>query len=168
MDPIMVILRIVHIGAGVFWVGGFLFLVFILVPRVRALGPAVQGPVMGTVMGAAVPVFIASALLVIGSGAWMALKLRWGVLDSFFNDAWGWAILIGFVLTVVGFLLGLLVTRPTMLKAAALGASLQGAPPSPEQGAQLGALQTRISRASHTTATLLLAAAVSMAVARYI
>jgi uncharacterized membrane protein len=169
MDTVdMIGLRIIHIVAGVFWVGGFLFLTFILIPRLRALGPAVQGPVMGSVMKLAVPAFLSAAGLLMASGVWMALKLRWGVLDSFFNDAWGWAILVGAVLTVLAVLMGLLVTRPAMLGAAAIGASLQGSPPTFEQGAQLGALQKRMSRASHTTSALLVAAVICMAVARWI
>ncbi len=168
MDPLMVILRIVHILSGIFWVGGLIFVVFILLPRVRSLGPTVQGPVMGSVMGLAIPAFITAALLVIGSGTWMALKLRWGILDTFFADPWGWAILVGFVLTVIGFFVGLLVTRPTFQQVAQLGASLQGRAPTPEEGARLGALQTRMLRAGHTTAALLLGAVVSMAAARFI
>ena len=42
MDIEFVILRILHIGFGVFWVGSALFLVLILEPRLRALGPAIQ------------------------------------------------------------------------------------------------------------------------------
>ena len=168
MNMDMVGLRIIHIVAGVFWVGGFLFLTFILIPRLRALGPAVMGPVMGSVMKLAVPAFLTSAGLIIGTGVWMALKLRWGQLDTFFDVAWGWTILVGFVLTVLAVFMGLLVARPAMLGAAAIGASLQGSPPTPEQGAQLGALQKRMSRASHTTAALLVGAVISMAVARYV
>ncbi|MDP6509558.1 MAG: hypothetical protein QF573_11120 [Chloroflexota bacterium] len=91
----MVVLRTVHIGLGVFWVGSFLFMTFILSPRLKQLGPAVQGPVMGAPVPITIPTFITAALLVIGSGAWMALKLRWGVLDTFLTSAWGLRCLSG-------------------------------------------------------------------------
>lgn len=86
MDPLMIVLRVVHIGAGVVWVGGALFLVLVLAPRLKRLGPAVQGPVMAAIVPVFVPMFSYAALLVIGSGIWIALKLRWGVLDRFFAD----------------------------------------------------------------------------------
>ncbi len=62
---------------------------------------------MGSVMKLAVPAFLTAAGLIVSTGVWMALKLRWGVLDTFFNDAWGWAILVGLVLTIIAVLMGL-------------------------------------------------------------
>lgn len=41
MDSLMVVLHTVHIGLGVFWVRSFLFMTFILSPRLKQLGPAV-------------------------------------------------------------------------------------------------------------------------------
>ncbi len=46
MDLEMVVLRILHIVFGVFWVGSAFFLVLILEPRLRALGPEIQRPAM--------------------------------------------------------------------------------------------------------------------------
>ena len=168
MDPLMVVLRTVHIGLGVFWVGSFLFMTFILSPRLKQLGPAVQGPVMGAPVPITIPTFITAALLVIGSGAWMALKLRWGVLDTFLTSAWGLTMFIGAALMVIGFLVGLLVSRPAMRELVGIGASLKGQPPTPEQGARMGVLAKRIPMAGYVTSALLMAAAIEMAIARYI
>ncbi len=160
----MVVLRTVHIGLGV----SFLFMTFVLSPRLKQLGPAVQGPVMGALVPVTIPTFITAALFVIGSGAWMALKLRWGALDTFFTSAWGLTMLIGAVLTLIGFLIGLLVSRPAMRELVGIGASLKGQPPTPEQGARMAVLQQRIPKAGYLTSALLVAAAIEMAIARYI
>lgn len=48
-DPLMVVLRIVHIVLGMFWAGSAVFLAVILEPRHRSLGPEVQRPVMGAI-----------------------------------------------------------------------------------------------------------------------
>ena len=48
-DPLMVVLRIVHIVFGMFWAGTAVFLAVILDPRLRSLGPEVQRPVMGAI-----------------------------------------------------------------------------------------------------------------------
>src|ERR1041384_4189808 len=42
---VIALLRLIHILAGVFWVGGVLFLTRFLLPTTSALGPA-AGPVM--------------------------------------------------------------------------------------------------------------------------
>ncbi len=168
MDPLMIVLRVVHIGAGVVWVGGALFLVLVLAPRLKRLGPAVQGPVMAAIVPVFVPMFSYAALLVIGSGIWIALKLRWGVLDRFFADEWGYAILAAFVLTVAGLGLAMTVSRSAMNAAMALGASMQGRPPTPEEGMQMGAIQGRITWSTRATTGLLVLAVIAMASARWL
>ena len=47
MDILMASLRILHIVAGVFWAGSVFFLVLILEPQLRKLGPMHMKPVMG-------------------------------------------------------------------------------------------------------------------------
>ena len=49
VDVLMIALRIIHVVAGVFWAGSAFFMVMILEPRLRALGPQYQGPVMGAI-----------------------------------------------------------------------------------------------------------------------
>ena len=40
MDPLLVMLRLLHVGLGVFWAGTIFFIVLYLEPSVRAAGPA--------------------------------------------------------------------------------------------------------------------------------
>ena len=96
----------------------------------------------------------------------MALKLRWGILDTFFIGAWGWAILAGSILTVAALLVGMLISRTAIDEAMELGGSIQGRPPTPEEGMRLGALQGRITWSTATTAALLVGAVIAMASAR--
>jgi len=82
---VIALLRLLHILAGVFWVGGVLFLARFLLPTAAALGPA-AGPVMDhlnrvgrlsqTLLGAGVVTVLAGFTLywrdAAGSGAaWM-------------------------------------------------------------------------------------------------
>ena len=152
MDIGMILLRIVHILSGVVWTGGALFLVLVLALGLRKLGPTVQGPVMRTIVPVFSPMFSIAALLLIGSGAWMALKLRWGILDTFFIGAWGWAILAGSILTVAALLVGMLIPRTAIDEAMELGGSIQG----------------RITWSTATTAALLVGAVIAMASARWL
>jgi hypothetical protein len=164
----MVVLRAVHIGIGVFWVGSFLFMTFILSPRLKTLGPPVQGPAMGALVPVTIPVFITSASLVITSGAWMALKVQGGALDTFFTSSWGLSLTIGAVLTLIGFGLALSISMPAMREVVRIGASLKGQPPTPEQGMRMGYLAARIQRFGQMTAALLILAVGAMAIARYV
>ncbi len=106
MDPLMVALRIVHILFGIVWVGSTIFIHLILLPSLRAEGARAEAPVMRRINAFIIhPLIGASALLVVASGATMALRLRWGLLDQFFVNAWGYAILIGFIAAMIAMFL---------------------------------------------------------------
>jgi uncharacterized membrane protein len=51
MDTLMIILRLIHIFAGTFWVGGAALVVFFISPTAKSLGPD-GGKVMQGVVGA--------------------------------------------------------------------------------------------------------------------
>ena len=106
MNVEFVVPRIAHIVFGVFWAGSAVFLATILEPRLRALGPAVQGPVMRAIMPVMGPSMLLSAAITIAAGTTLALRLRQSHLDRFFDTGWGWAILIGFVASMTAFGLG--------------------------------------------------------------
>ena len=127
-DPLMIILRLIHIVFGAFWVGSAVFLALILEPRLRALGPAHQGPVMGPAIGTA-------AVLTILAGIWMSVKLYSGRYDLWFSTGLGYAILFGAIAAVIAFGFGM-ATGVLANKMTSLGRSLDG-PPTPEQAAQL-------------------------------
>ena len=89
MNVEFVVLRLLHIVFGVFWVGSAVFLAAVLEPRLRALGPAIQRPVMrdlGNVMG---PIIGISGFITISAGIALALRLRWDTLDRWFQHRMG-------------------------------------------------------------------------------
>ena len=168
MDPFMIFLRIVHILFDALWLGGGIFLTFVLGPRLKAIGPPVAGQVFRSVVPVAAMVFTVSSGLVIATGVTMALKVKWNVLDTFFTSRWGYAILIGFIATVLAFIIGPLVAKRTADKIVALLGSMQGGPPTPKQAQELGGLQQRFNRAGIATVSLLLVAMGAMSAARFL
>ncbi len=166
MDPWMVVLRIVHIGFGVFWVGTGIFFTFIFMPRLRAEGAAVQASIWRIIMSAEI-VFPVSALLVIGSGVAIALTVKWGVLDTWFVSAWGYAILIGFIATLIGVVVSIrregLARRTTQL-----AKSLEGREPSPEEASEMESLHAQMTAGSVAELIPLLIAVGAMAAARWL
>ncbi len=164
-------LRLVHVLAGVFWVGSALFMAAFIVPTVRAIGPA-GGQVMqqlGQVRK--VPVYMMSSMaLTLLSG----IALYWRAAGGFGN---GWAgsgpgitFGVGGVLAILAAALGLTMGMPTARRLGALAGSIakSGAPPSAEQMAEMQRLQGRMSTVGALGAGLLVLATAAMAVARYV
>jgi hypothetical protein len=168
---IVLILRLFHIGAGVFWVGSVLFVARFLLPSVTALGPA-AGPVMDQLNRVR---RVPQALL--GAGFVTVLSgfgLMW--IDSLgFRGPWmasptGRVFGAGAGFALIGLIIGFTVNRPTAQRLGALGAAIQagGAPPTAEQTATMRALQARLGSATRAVAVLLVLATAAMALARYV
>lgn len=167
----LLVLRVVHVLGGIFWVGSMIFNTFFLMPALAAVGPA-AGQVMAGLqqrrLFTAIPVV---AVLTILSG----LRLMWitsaGFVDGYLASARGATFAISGVLAVIAFFIGILVLRPAALRAGALGAQLASAA-TPEARAELGAqlakLRQRSAQVSTILVWLLLLSAVGMAVGRYL
>ena len=167
MNVEFVVLRLLHIVFGAFWVGSAVFLAAVLEPRLRALGPAIQRPVMrelGRVMG---PVIGISGLITISAGITLALRLRWDTLDKWFSTGWGWAILIGFIASMLAMAAGG-ATDATGRRMGQISSDPEQGPPSPEQIAEMQRLGARLTTLVRAAAVLVLIAVGSMASARFV
>jgi len=168
---IVVVLRLFHIGAGVFWVGGVLMFARFIFPAVQAVGPA-AGPFMDQLTRVRQ---LPRALL--GAGfvtSLSGLLLYWhdsaGFQGAFMSSVPGMAFGTGGLLAIVALVIGLVVNAPTAKRLGALAAAVQtqGAPPSPEQSAQMQQLQARLGAAGRIVMVLLVLATAAMATARYL
>jgi len=164
------LLRAVHIVAGAFWVGGVFLNAIFLIPSIMAAGPA-GGAVMREMVQRRLPAFMntvmATALL---SGIWL-----YGWNSDGFHLAWiatgtGLAFTFGALCAIATAVVGAVVTVPAVKRIGQLGAAIVagGGAPSPEQAAEMGALQRRMLDAVRVSAALLIAATIAMAVARYV
>jgi hypothetical protein len=168
---IVVVLRLFHIGAGVFWVGGVLMFARFIFPAVQAVGPA-AGPFMDQLTRVRQ---LPRALL--GAGfvtSLSGLLLYWhdsaGFQGAFMSSVPGMTFGTGGLLAIVALVIGLMVNAPTAKRLGALAAAVQtqGVPPSPEQSAQMQQLQARLGAAGRMVALLLVLATAAMATARYL
>src|SRR5262245_57978450 len=133
------LLRIIHIVAGVFWVGGTLFVAFFVGPTVGATGEAGQKFVahmtnnlrFNNRMAAAAGSTILAGLILYG------LDARAGA--TWQRSAFATGLNIGAGFAIIGFIFGILVGRTTQ-RMAQLGAQMQGKP-SPAQLTQIQTLQ---------------------------
>jgi hypothetical protein len=159
------LLRIIHIGAGVFWVGGSLVMTFFVAPSIGVIGESGQkfiGHLMNNLK------FSSRMAAASGSSILAGLILFW--LDARAGEAWlrsdfatGLSIGAGFAL--IGFVAGMLFGRTTRAMAH-LGAQIQGKP-KPEQQAQMQKFQKRQSAYSIVSTVTILLSVIFMSIARY-
>lgn len=165
MDLYVIALRILHIVFGVFWAGAAMYFAFILQPRLRALGPAIQGPVMAALAPIMGPTMTASGTITIVAGALLAIRLDF--FDRFPDTAWGWAIFLGLVLALAAMVSGM-TTMVSGNRMVSLGRKAVDGGLSPEEGAEMTRLGARLPRLGYFTAIVVLVAIGTMASARYV
>jgi hypothetical protein len=168
MDSVMVSLRILHIGFGTFWVGSDLFVVLLLEPRLRALGPDIQRPVMRALTRVMPPIMMLSSVVTLATGVALTLKMRWDFLDTFLASGWGWAILIGFIMAVVAMIVGFGLLPAVTARMERVARSIEGRQPSAEEALELDRLNARIVLLARSNSALLLIALGTMAAARFV
>jgi hypothetical protein len=171
MDTYMVVLRIVHILAGVFWVGAAFTTILFLQSTAREVGPA-AAPFMAHLAGKKhlVDWVLRAAGLTVVAGLLLYWRVTGGLEVDRITSAPGISLTIGALCAIAAFTLGLSVVRPTIMATLAIGKAVaeSGGPPTPEQGAQLQALQHRSRSVGRIIVPLLIVAVAGMAAARYL
>jgi hypothetical protein len=157
------LLRIIHIVAGVVWVGGTLIMTFFIGPTVGATGEAGQkfvGHLMSNLkfsnrMAAASGLTILAGFILYFRGGAALMESRFGI-----------GLGIGALFALIGFVAGMFIGR-TIKAMAELGAQMQGKP-TPDQLKEMQALQKRQATVSMISTVAVILATVFMAIARYL
>jgi hypothetical protein len=169
-QAIMLGLRFLHIVSGVFWAGAVLLMVGFIFPAVRASGPQ-GGRFMEEVAKRRLPVFmnIASGLTML-SGLIMYIGAIAMTDGAWLDTRSGMGFTVGAVATIIAAAIGGTVSRRSQQRMADIGQAIKasGGAPTPEQAAELGAVQARMAKAMRVVAALLLIAVTSMATSRYL
>jgi hypothetical protein len=171
---VVIILRLLHISFGMFWVGSALTTSFLTLPTVRATGP-VGGQFFGEFMrrNRYSNLMLVAGLVTIASG----LALYW---DFYVGLAWSLSRpgpetifgLGGLVAIVVAVAANTMIPSVSK-KLAEIGRSIQaaggnGGMPASELLAERGRLSLRLARIGMANAALLVVAGALMAVGRYV
>jgi uncharacterized membrane protein len=171
MDVPFLILRLVHIVGGVFWVGAGLLMLFFIAPTVRILGAEGQAFMQGFMRhsnyGRAMAI---SSLLTTVSGVLLFVRMSGGVNSAWMQSTSAAVLSVGAVAGFLAFAVGMGVIGPAAVRLARVGEALAvaGGPPSPEQGSQIRRLQVRVDRAQQYEVVLMVIALGGMALARYV
>ncbi len=170
MDLYMVVLRVIHILAGIFWVGTLLFMLGFIVPAVRATGPG-GGPFMLSLLQRtrfrlALPV---AGLLTTAAGVLLYYRASDHFNSDWMSSTGGVVLSIGALAGISAFLIGMIVVRPITERLGRLLSDMSGqqGPPSEGQSAEMRRLQERNGRFSLYVAVLMIVSVVGMAAARY-
>ena len=165
----MTILRLLHIVCGVFWAGATLYLAGFIIPAVKSLGPDGGKFMQQLSRTNRLPIVMnVTATLTVLCGILMMAQLSGTFQTEWFLKTHGMLTTIGGALGLTGYLVGLLVSLPTILRVNAIGKLVaeKGGPPSPEQMQELMHLRTKLFTATNIIAVLLLVTVMLMSIVR--
>lgn len=172
MDPVVIILRLVHVVAGILWVGGAFFTFRFVEPTVAELGPRAEEFLNQIMVKRKAPIYftILSGLTVLAGTALFWIDSAGDPIGWITRDATGLSFGVGGLAAWAAFITGPLVLKPAFERLGELGAQAKaaGGPPSAELMAEIGAVQARLKVIGQIDIVLLSIAIVTMAVARYL
>lgn len=162
--------RIIHVLGGVIWVGSMFFVSMFLIPSVTEAGPDGAKVMAGMAKRKWMIVVPIIALLTMLSGIWLFWRVSMGFNSAYMSSGPGRTYSLGGTMAIIGFLIGITVTRPAMMKIGRLTASLANASPAERETimSEVEKTRTRGERWGRVIAFLLIGAATLMALGRYV
>ena len=171
MSTELLVLRLVHILGGIFWLGSGLFTTFFLMPALGRVGPAAAGPVIGALQQRRLfTILPVVAVLTMLSGLRLFQIVSAGFAPAYVSSRTGQTFIWSGIAALLAFLLSIVVARPAALRAGQLGASMASVPEEERaaRAAEVERLRRRSAVASVAAMVFLVGAAAGMAVARYV
>jgi len=169
MVILIIVLRIIHIFSGVFWVGFSFFNIGFLQPTVKATGAEGQKTMQYlTQKTRLLSTVYTSATLTMLSGLIMYWILS-GFRLTFMSSGYGLVLTIGSISGIIAWIYAVVVIRGIFMRMQTIGQEVQaqGSPPTSEQAAQMQALVARLGKVGQVALVFLVIALLGMATARY-
>lgn len=171
MDIVVLVLRLLHIFGGVFWVGGTFMLAGFIEPSVRATGPE-GGKFMQRLAGQSG--FTQAMSVAAVANVLAGLLLYWrdsgGLQLAWITTGTGLTFTLGGLMGIVAAVIGFGVTGANAGKLAALGKQIAaaGGPPTPAQLSQVQALQEKLRQGGQINTVVMIVVLLCMSLARYL
>ena len=166
MHTLLLVLRLLHVFGAIVWGGTTILFFFILGPAIAATGDAGRKFAQHLVLKARLTTVISAAA---GLTVLAGVGLYWidsvGLTSPWMTSGAGIGFALGGLAGLVAFIFGIMFGRNNEA-IAKIGASLQG-PPTPEQMANLQAIQRRQKTVGLIMTIAIIIAIVCMATARY-
>ena len=170
MNVVMVVLRLIHIFAGIFWVGTVWYFALFFLPRVKTFGQD-TGRIMQTMSAQPFPAYMTTAAVLVAlSGILMYANASAGFSGAWIATPAGIVLTLAAILGILAVLEAVLVSRPTAERMAQLGREVAASagPPSPAVMQAMQALSAKLERAVYRTAYIVLVTVIGMAIFRYV
>jgi len=165
----IIILRLLHIGFGVFWAGSAIFFALFIMPSLKAAGP--DGVKFMQALGkSGYPIAaMIAALITIISGFLLIWTLSGGFEPMWFRSWYARILTSGATLALIAFIIGFTVNRPSAARMNKISEAIakQGGPPTPEQLTEMMQIRKKIFTATNYIAILLGLAIAGMSIFRY-
>ncbi|RJP49661.1 MAG: hypothetical protein C4583_12070 [Anaerolineaceae bacterium] len=166
---VILILRILHIGSGIVWVGSATLYLLLIIPAARSAQSAGQkflqtlGPKFGAMMGIVTTVTVLS-------GALLYVRFFAGGISFIWTTGAGFAFTVGAVAALGSYVMGAGFFGKMQARIEKLGAEMESAQsaPNPAQVQEMNRLQSSLMKAYQFDLVLLAVAMLAMAVARYL
>ena len=165
-----VVLRLIHVLGGIFWLGAAVTMFLFLQPTARATAPESQRFMLYLLRNRRFSeVVLAAALLTGVAGAILFWRDTSGLRLALITQPQGLGFTVGGVAGGIALLLFLFVGYPAGRRMIAIGSRLEAErrPPNEDEQRTLAAAQSVLSRVGATVLVLLVIAAGAMATARY-
>jgi uncharacterized membrane protein len=149
MDFYVILLCVVHIFAGVFWVGGLVLFFAFLEPTAKATAPSSQKLMQYLMTRQRFSSYTALiSLLTVLAGALLYWRDSGGLQPAWIGTRTGIGFTLGAVFGISAFLVGFFGVRPATNRLAALGTQIEaaGVSPSTAQEAELTRINKVVSR----------------------
>ena len=168
MQVELLVLWLIHVVGGIIWVGSTFFSFVWLLPSVVKAGPAGGQVMVNLQKRHFMTVLPIVAILTILSGVRLMQLVSSGFSAGYFRTSMGRGFAISALLSIVGFLIGLMVARPATVRIARLQQTAASDQTSKELvQAEIKKLQSRAAMSGTIVMVLLVLAAAGMAVSRY-
>lgn len=171
MNAEMLVLRLLHIFAGVFWAGSVFYQVYFIFPAVHALGQEGGKFMQQLARTKNMPTRMSIlGLINVLTGLRMIQILSANFQSAWFETNFGMAISIGSIAALGALTIGIGFNKPTANKMALISKAISesGTPPSSNQIEELTKLKNKLEKGVKIMAWHLLVAVILMATARYL
>jgi uncharacterized membrane protein len=165
----LIFLRLVHIVCAVIWTGGMIFYAVFVIPAAKSLGPEGTKFIQRLSATNKLPIIMSvNAIFAIVTGILLMQKLLGGIQLAF-KSTHGMMIIIGALLALLGFIIGIMINIPASRRMNAIGRAIaaSGSQPNAAQIQELQKLRNKSFVAAFAVAFLLFASLILMSVVKY-
>lgn len=169
-STLLILLRTIHIFAGVLWVGSAVFYLFFIEPTVKSLGPIGPKFMQNLAEERRFPIYMGMiSLLTVLAGAILFWNTSGGLQVGWIKTGPGIGFTIGSLIGIAVYFVGTFMIRPRAERMGALGKEIgmAGGPPNPAQLAEMQKLDRELTTIERIDFVMLTLSLLTMATARY-